>query len=352
MPDELLFRDETFRIIGAGMAVHKDKGNGFAEPVYQDAMEIELELNGIPFDPQRNYAITYRPGQLTVTPRPLTVAANNASKLYGETLSLAAAPFTTTGLVGAETVGAVTMASAGTPATAGVAGGPYAIDLSNASGGSFNPANYSVTYTPGRLTVTPRPLTVATNSVVRFADEPNPSTYGFSTSVGGLAGGDSIASVVQATPAGSAGSPGGSVFDLVPSGAVFGSGTASNYALRYGAGLLIVLPKPPRLDDVDNTGGTGATNFAIQVDPAEVQRALAELDLTVRMLSATPPPPGATEAPQQQRLATGTPLAEINILLAGDSRGVTLPVLRQLPLISFDPQLRRLISGSDAPNAP
>ena len=287
----------------------------------------------------------------SITPAPLSLTASLA-KVYGETLSLAAAPFTATGLVGAETVGGVTMASAGTPATAGVAGGPYAIDLSNASGGSFNPANYSLTYTPGRLTVTPRPLTVATNSVVRFADEPNPSTYGFSTSVGGLSGGDSIASVVQATPAGSAGSPGGSVFDLVPSGAVFGSGTASNYALRYGGGLLIVLPKPPRLDDVDNTGGTGATNFAIQVDPAEVQRALAELDLTVRMLSATPPPPGATEAPQQQRLATGTPLAEINILLAGDSRGVTLPVLRQLPLISFDPQLRRLISGSDAPNAP
>lgn len=60
MPDELLFREEAFRIIGACMAVHKDKGNGFAEPVYQDALEIEMELNGIPFDPQRNFAVTYR----------------------------------------------------------------------------------------------------------------------------------------------------------------------------------------------------------------------------------------------------------------------------------------------------
>ncbi len=60
MPDELLYRDEVYRIIGACMAVHKDKGNGFVEPVYQDALEIELELTGIPFDAQRNYQIQYR----------------------------------------------------------------------------------------------------------------------------------------------------------------------------------------------------------------------------------------------------------------------------------------------------
>ncbi len=60
MPDDLLHRDECYRIIGACMAVHKDKGNGFVEPVYQDALEIELELAGIPFAAQRNYQIHYR----------------------------------------------------------------------------------------------------------------------------------------------------------------------------------------------------------------------------------------------------------------------------------------------------
>ncbi len=60
MPDELLYRDEVYRLIGACIAVHKDKGNGYAEPVYQDALEIELELAGIPFDAQRNYQISYR----------------------------------------------------------------------------------------------------------------------------------------------------------------------------------------------------------------------------------------------------------------------------------------------------
>lgn len=60
IPSDLLFRDEVYRLIGACLAVHKDRGNGFAEPVYQDALEVELELSDIPFDPQRNYQILYR----------------------------------------------------------------------------------------------------------------------------------------------------------------------------------------------------------------------------------------------------------------------------------------------------
>ena len=70
MSDELLYRDEVYRIIGACLAVHKDKGNGFVEPVYQDALEIELELSGITFDAQRNYQILYRdrPLKHTYTP--------------------------------------------------------------------------------------------------------------------------------------------------------------------------------------------------------------------------------------------------------------------------------------------
>jgi GxxExxY protein len=70
MNDQLLYRNECFRIVGACLAVHEDKGNGFVEPVYQDALEIELELCGVPFDPQRNYQIHYRnrPLKRTYTP--------------------------------------------------------------------------------------------------------------------------------------------------------------------------------------------------------------------------------------------------------------------------------------------
>jgi GxxExxY protein len=60
MIEPILYKNEVFQIIGACMAVHSDKGSGYAEPVYQDCLEIELSSNGIPFDAQRNFPITYR----------------------------------------------------------------------------------------------------------------------------------------------------------------------------------------------------------------------------------------------------------------------------------------------------
>lgn len=51
---------ETYRIIGACMEVHKLIGNGFLEVVYQEALEEELKLLGIPFEREKKYAITYK----------------------------------------------------------------------------------------------------------------------------------------------------------------------------------------------------------------------------------------------------------------------------------------------------
>ncbi len=70
MPDRILFKNEVYRIIGACLAVHSDKGNGYAEPVYQDCLEIELPHQGIPFDAQRNFRIHYRGVQLRHTYTP------------------------------------------------------------------------------------------------------------------------------------------------------------------------------------------------------------------------------------------------------------------------------------------
>ncbi len=46
------------------MEVHKVLGFGFLEPVYQEAMEVELHLRSIPFEPQVPLTILYKRQEL------------------------------------------------------------------------------------------------------------------------------------------------------------------------------------------------------------------------------------------------------------------------------------------------
>ncbi len=95
----------------------------------------------------------------SITPAPLTVTAKDASKTFGKTLSFTGNEFSSSGLRNGETIGSVALSSTGAVASASVAGGPYPIIPSNASGGTFSPGNYNVTYVNGVLTVTPATLT-------------------------------------------------------------------------------------------------------------------------------------------------------------------------------------------------
>jgi len=57
---ELIYKQEAYDIVGAAMEVYRDKGHGFAEPVYQECMEIELAHRSIPFQAQREIRLIYR----------------------------------------------------------------------------------------------------------------------------------------------------------------------------------------------------------------------------------------------------------------------------------------------------
>ena len=54
---ELVLKEEVYQIVGAAMEVYWQLGRGFLEPVYQEALEIELGRRGIPFEPQERLFI-------------------------------------------------------------------------------------------------------------------------------------------------------------------------------------------------------------------------------------------------------------------------------------------------------
>ena len=65
MESDYPLKDETYRMIGACFEVYNEKGCGFTEPIYQECLEIELRMQGIPFDAQKELSLSYKGQPLT-----------------------------------------------------------------------------------------------------------------------------------------------------------------------------------------------------------------------------------------------------------------------------------------------
>jgi hypothetical protein len=149
----------------------------------------------------------------------LTITAKDASKTYGDIAVLDGTTGFTTGageLVNGDAVSSVTLMSAGAAATAIVSGSPYAIIASAAVGSGL--ANYSIGYTPGKLTVDPRTLTITAKDASKTYGQVAAlnSATGFTTGAGQLVNTDAVNSVTltsAGTPATAPVSP-GSPYDI------------------------------------------------------------------------------------------------------------------------------------------
>ena len=52
--DNIIFKEESYQIIGICMEVHNNLGAGFLEIVYKDALEYEFIKAGIPFEREKS----------------------------------------------------------------------------------------------------------------------------------------------------------------------------------------------------------------------------------------------------------------------------------------------------------
>ena len=57
---DIIYKAESFSVIGLSMEVHNNLGKGFLEIVYKDALEYEFRKNSIPFEREKEYIINYK----------------------------------------------------------------------------------------------------------------------------------------------------------------------------------------------------------------------------------------------------------------------------------------------------
>lgn len=55
-----MYENEAYAIVGAALEVHDNIGCGFSEKVYQDALEVEFNQRGIPYQRETPYHVTYK----------------------------------------------------------------------------------------------------------------------------------------------------------------------------------------------------------------------------------------------------------------------------------------------------
>ena len=59
-----LFSQEGYDLMAAAFAVHNENGNGLLEEIYQESMELELGLRGIPYTAKQELKVFYKGREL------------------------------------------------------------------------------------------------------------------------------------------------------------------------------------------------------------------------------------------------------------------------------------------------
>lgn len=190
----------------------------------------------------KNYTITYVSGNLSVTPRAITVTANDLSRVYGDGNPLLTYTVSGAGLVNGDTLAGALATAA--DATSGV--GKYAI-----AQGSLANENYAVTFVDGNLSVTPRGITVTATDLSRIYGDANPALV-YKVTDGALINGDMLSGEL-ATVATTTSGVGKYAISQ-------GSLANENYEISYVGGNLSVTPRAITVTANDLSRAYGTAN--------------------------------------------------------------------------------------------
>ena len=63
----IIYKEESYKVVGAAFKVYNALGHGFLEAVYQEALEIEFQRQGIPYEREKELKIKYEGVELKQT---------------------------------------------------------------------------------------------------------------------------------------------------------------------------------------------------------------------------------------------------------------------------------------------
>ena len=203
-----------------------------------------------------NYTISFTGNTLTITKAPLSVTANDKTKVYG-----AADPafmITFVGFVNGDTATSLggTLSLARAP---GENVGTYAI-----TPGGLTSGNYTISFNRGTLSITQAPLSVTANSASKIFGSADPV---FSAAIAGFVNGDTSASLGGTLVFTRIVGEGIGSYAITPSGL-----TSSNYTIGFNTGTLtIVAPAPTIFPPVVTSTNVTITWIAVSNATYRVQ---------------------------------------------------------------------------------
>ena len=274
------------------------------QPTLSTTATVNSKVPGNPFAitasgaVDSDYTISYAAGILTVTPAPLTITADNQTKVYGAALPTLTVSYS--GFVNGDDANNLsTQPTLTTTATARSHVGSYDITAS----GAVDP-DYTISYAGGTLTVSPATLTVVADSLTRPEGDANPPlTY----SLSGLVNGDTT-SVVSGAPILSTTATIASFDGQYPITVAVGTLRAANYDFTTVDGNLIVTE-------------TSDTTIALTANPGSTSTYGQALTFTATLIpfdSAAVPPTGTVQF-EVDGIPIGSAVTVVNDTATSDS---------------------------------